>query len=771
MRDEIRLLCSGTATPASSLVPKGLALVDRLRGVDSDFGYQFWQVSDTQSIEVRINGGNATVKIFDADEQGDGGVCPPYQSGMLQRCRQVSRTNPETGAPMTGLWAFKPSAAYASVNKLTREWQVGKYGAVDSQITPDPGGGVAGIPVPIPWSSGGLAQTASIKPGLYSGRMRQVVQVLLGSDTPVTYGFGFALTHGVIPHSKGDWLAEISAGGIRVMRLPSCKASVPAANTLGYVPTGKGFPTGDALTKAIAAGSVRTLMSASGMTEPYKRQPFSPLFGWAFSYDGTRASAVVKGYASPDDNYLTTWLYTVTFTMGADGPASASVAMIEKGQVINAGFAPISRYAKGVFKVPLTPSGLSVPMDFGPREGWESYEPGNCNAPIHVWYKPSGERAMVRYRNSVIEARRPTDEKRRFSYARDDDEYFDLPDESWASLDRNMGEEFVEYPDPSSMLGNYTEQANQQIYITTGPMPEKERFTPRRKTYTANASQDFVYELGFSGGASQLADMTAWKLVRVTSESAANRSNSLFTGVIIPTHEREAAIYGEADTISVASKDKAFQTWRARGVRGAYRRVFKDPPHVYRSDSMPMDFSYVDSGEFPLSTSGDCGFELTVNNTETGFRPGGFIKGNFGGFSGKFGPSELPAAFTTPFGFETGDTTISAVQPCDGYEIHYNTFDRKVKKVLVCHAGQINLDKNYGTAPDEFSNSPTARYLPDSAFFSDSIVGYPLIQSWNGLLRYSPPKIGALEYTKSNFGDYGDPHVEAKSTINFVGDA
>ena len=81
MRDEIRLLCSGTATPASSLVPKGLALVDRLRGVDSDFGYQFWQVSDTQSIEVRINGGNATVKIFDADEQG-GCVCPPYQSGM-----------------------------------------------------------------------------------------------------------------------------------------------------------------------------------------------------------------------------------------------------------------------------------------------------------------------------------------------------------------------------------------------------------------------------------------------------------------------------------------------------------------------------------------------------------------------------------------------------------------------------------------------------------------------------------------------------------------
>ena len=771
MRDEIRLLCSGTATPASSLVPKGLALVDRLRGVDPDFGYQFWQVSDTQSIEVRINGGNATVKIFDADEQGGGGTCPPYQSGMLQRCRKVSRTNQTTGETLSGLWAFKPSAAYASVNKLTRDWQVGKYGAVDSQITPDPGGGVAGIPVPIPWSVGGLAQTASIKPGLYSGRMRQVVQVLLGSDTPVTYGFGFALTHGVIPHPKGDWLAEISPAGIRVMRLPSCKASVPAANALGYVPTGKGFPTGDALTQAIAAGSVRTLMSASGMTEPYKRQPFSPLFGWAFSYDGTRASAVVKGYASPDDNYLTTWLYTVNFAIGADGPVSASVGMIETDQVINAGFSPTSRYAKGVFKVPLTPSGLSVPVDFGPREGWASYAPGNCNAPIHVWYKEDGQQVLVRYRNSVTEARRPSDENRRFSYARGDDEYFDLPDEAWAYLDRNMGQEFVEYGSPESMSGDYVEQSNQQIYITIGPQPEKERFTPVRYTYTANASQDFVYELSFAGGFARLAYIQAWKLVRVTRASAANRSNSLFSGVIIPTHEREAAIYGEADTVSVSSKSKNYSTWRARGVFSGYVYIPPGAPIDYREDGMPLGVSYVDAGDFPLSSPGDCSFELTVNNTETAFREGGFIKGSFGGFSGPFGPSEAPAAFTTPDGYESGDTTIAAVQPCNGSESHSNTFDRAVKKVLICHSGQINLDKNYGDAPDEFSNSPTALYLPDSAFFSDSIVGYPLIQSWNGLLRYSPPKIGALEYTKSNFGDYGDPHAEAKSTINFVGDA
>ena len=184
---------------------------------------------------------------------------------------------------------------------------------------------------------------------------------------------------------------------------------------------------------------------------------------------------------------------------------------------------------------------------------------------------------------------------------------------------------------------------------------------------------------------------------------------------------------------------------------------------------MPMNFSYENTGELPTSADGIKTFAVFNNNGGSSF--GGLLKGSFDGFSGKFGPTELPPSFTTPDGYEGNDTLLDAIQPSYSYEIKYQTYSRKVKKILITNYTQIQFDKDYGDAPDEFTDSPTSMYLPDGAFFSDSEVIYPLIQSWDGLLRYSPPKLNDLSYTKSSFGDYGNPHAEAKSTINFVGDA
>lgn len=770
MRDEIRLLCSGTATPASSLVPKGLALVDRLRGIDRDFGYQFCQVSDAQSIEVRISNGNATVTIFDADEQG-GGVCPRYQSGMLQRSTMVSRYDPLTGAPMSGTWAFKPSAAYASANRLSREWQVGKYGAVQSWITPEPGGYGAGLPIPIPWANEGFAQTASIKPGLYSGKMRHVVQVLLGSDTNVNYGYGFSWTNGIIPTANGDWLVEITPAGVRAMKLPVCRASVPAENSLGYVPTGKGFPTGDELTKAIASGAVRILMGPTPLEPVYRNAPFSAIFGWAFAYDGSKASVVVYGNAYEGARYRTSWLYTINFQVGSNGPESASLALEMTDRIVNAGFHPTVMYGKGVFKVPYDVNGTQYPVDLGPADGWIHYEPESCNAPMHVWYMPDGGRALVQYRNGPIEIRRPTDEKRRYSPNRSNDEYFDLSPEFWANYEVNMGDEFIEYGSPDTIDNNYYEQTNQQISISIGPAPSKERHAPVRKTYTANATNGIVYELSFSGGFASLADIRAWKLIRVKSIAENGRGTDIFTSVIIPVHDREAAIYGESETTSKTYSQESFSTHRASGAYSVYRvETRPDPPWIFRDDGMPINFQYVNTGEFPISADGIKYFFPFDNTGGDSF--GGLLQGSFGGFGGKFGPTSVPSAFTTPAGYAGEDTKLAAIQPHSGYEVKYQTYTRKVKKVLVTNYTQLTFDKNYGTAPDEFTDSPTARYLPDGDFFSAGEVIYPLIQSWDGGLRYSPPKMGALEdFSKSNFGDYGVPHVLSKSTINFVGDA
>ena len=73
MQDEIRLYCSGTATPASKLVPYAIGMVNRLREVDS-FGSK--QASgENWWIDVKVNNGHATIRIFEDGEVTDE-VCP-----------------------------------------------------------------------------------------------------------------------------------------------------------------------------------------------------------------------------------------------------------------------------------------------------------------------------------------------------------------------------------------------------------------------------------------------------------------------------------------------------------------------------------------------------------------------------------------------------------------------------------------------------------------------------------------------------------------------
>jgi len=51
---------------------------------------------------------------------------------------------------------------------------------------------------------------------------------------------------------------------------------------------------------------------------------------------------------------------------------------------------------------------------------------------------------------------------------------------------------------------------------------------------------------------------------------------------------------------------------------------------------------------------------------------------------------------------------------------------------------------------------------------------YPLIQSWDAKLRYSPPDFsgaGETDYSKCVFGSYIEPTKNKPLLINFVGDA
>jgi len=86
---------------------------------------------------------------------------------------------------------------------------------------------------------------------------------------------------------------------------------------------------------------------------------------------------------------------------------------------------------------------------------------------------------------------------------------------------------------------------------------------------------------------------------------------------------------------------------------------------------------------------------------------------------------------------------------------------------MVGNFGIIRLDNSYPF--DSFyseTSGPT-----DPAWFSFVEVYYPLIQSWDAALRYSPPQLNASGFEKSNFGTYKTPFPGHYYSINFVGDA
>lgn len=225
---------------------------------------------------------------------------------------------------------------------------------------------------------GGLlrpAQTMRVVPTLYSGKMRQVVQMLLGfgkepapsrydSEQPlltrygrtaerrqvlplyeqqvrangrqVLYDWSFARTHGITTASDGAlWLIEISVqSGVLAMPLPLNEvtrddprfrakleamgddAGLTALDAFGGWPTGEPFPTGEALTQAKRAGYVQELIPPDGLDALYdNHSPYSTAMGWSFNQRGTEAHVTAWRYES-DRVQRSVW-YAIQLAIGA----------------------------------------------------------------------------------------------------------------------------------------------------------------------------------------------------------------------------------------------------------------------------------------------------------------------------------------------------------------------------------------------------------------------------------------------------------------------
>ena len=773
MQDEIRLYCSGTATPASKLVPYAIGMVNRLREVDS-FGSK-QAVGDNWWIDVKINNGHAMIVIWEDGEVDADPPCLPYQSGMAALGVSVFRYDPDTGNKIPGSYAFQPSAAYASRRKLPMGWQVGARAAGGNSLSLPPfevSNQVATQVLP-PWRLDGWNQTSYLKPGMFSGYMRYVVQVLLGMDAQVRYDYRFIRTHGIFRIMKGkrqaDWLIEISQkNGVMAMRMPACYSAIPKENHLGYVPKGDSFPTNDTkLAEAIKSGKVKVLMPASALEQVYSKTAFSPVYGWAFDYTGGQASIVVSTRL-PGDDYMTTYLYTVSIGAGMDGQLSASLSMDESGRTVGAGYAP-NTYGKASFKIPLEVGGLAWPVDFGPPPGVD-YVAQDCIAPLYVFYTTAGVRKVLRYRNSVPTYGRPADEHRRPTTTGDPFSHVD--DMQWISNDNGLGEDFIEYQAGPS--GNAWSRVDQGVYLDD-VAPGRDSSLPLRNEYRADASGSVIVFSTFGDysnpyGGYYYANIYVLKRIRSRRITKDGVVESYRSSAVIPCFEREAvAIHICRDTY-YGYRTEAFWTNDATGAAASMRA--KIPPAdentQFREDGLPLDITFTVGENAELTSDahyvGDAG-----GNT-------GPMIGTIGGFSGKFGSTSVPASFTTPGGLNltnSGDAFVGTA-PNEGVVTTYNKYARSAIKKVITSSGSFSLVQKSGDNADSFSERDST-YPPDPAWFSNDPYAparYVMIATWNGAKRYSPSDLNLYDFDNSALGEYKKPPKEGnESLINFVGDA
>lgn len=194
----------------------------------------------------------------------------------------------------------------------------------------------------------GYSQTKTIRPGMFSGAMKRVVQAIFGighvgdphemtdispryidasipiakRNVDVTYSWVWDKTHGIYKaDTKNHWLIEISrANGLLAMPLilipdtttPSYYASrvklgdigtVRILDEFGGVPTGENFPTDPVvLANAIAAGKIIRLLGASDLDAFYGNHfPYTLGLGWAFSDSGAQAHHTIL--SERDENF------------------------------------------------------------------------------------------------------------------------------------------------------------------------------------------------------------------------------------------------------------------------------------------------------------------------------------------------------------------------------------------------------------------------------------------------------------------------------------
>lgn len=316
-------------------------LQDRMRLSGLMTGSQHFQLDGDDYCYARVAGDVNTITIIAGPVGGPVNKIEPIESARLKAPSLLSgvvsvggyATNEDGTKVVRNYW---PTPETQRIFKLPAGAQDSARLAVetDESISTAPRyGGIVARP-----------QFDGIKPTMYTGRMKKVVQAILGlgflpADGPYDYSvtlkeddddqirelspydeevkstgyvmhydFHWFRSHGIAKDTSGDpWLVEISATkGVVAMRLPLIPYSdtkqflkkVQKNNDLallacieefGGVPSGEGFPSGGNFDAMLRAGQILRLVEPEGLASFYELSAFSTACGWAFNDSGTEA--------------------------------------------------------------------------------------------------------------------------------------------------------------------------------------------------------------------------------------------------------------------------------------------------------------------------------------------------------------------------------------------------------------------------------------------------------------------------------------------------
>ena len=172
---------------------------------------------------------------------------------------------------------------------------------------------------------------ADVCASMYSGRMAQAVQIMLGQGIAVPYDYMWAHCHGITTGADGAlWVVEISAAhGVIAQRLSvgPVSASSPqdvmrAAHALfGGLVVPRAFPADAAMAAALSEGSVIRLATAADLAAYFDKTAFVPEMGWSFNRAGSEAHNTCWAHGAVDVTQVFSYHYKLDITIG---PVAAS---------------------------------------------------------------------------------------------------------------------------------------------------------------------------------------------------------------------------------------------------------------------------------------------------------------------------------------------------------------------------------------------------------------------------------------------------------------